>query len=65
MNEPKYQPSENDILGMLKHLRHTTPDLATPENAIKLLEWQHIHYKSLEELYPELIEEILEDFEVH
>lgn len=63
MDEPEYRTTEEDVLAMLKHLRHTAPKYATPENAAKLLEWQHVHYKSLEGLYPELIEEILKDLE--
>ena len=57
MTEPQYEPTRDDILAMLKHLRHTAPEHATPEKAIFLLEQQHVHYKTLEELYPELIEE--------
>jgi hypothetical protein len=65
MSESEYKTTEEDILAMLKHLRHAAPEHATPEKAIKLLNWRHAHYKSLEELYPELIEEILKDFESH
>jgi hypothetical protein len=65
MSEPEFKPSQDDILAMLKHLRHIAPEHATPEKAIFLLEQQHAHYKALEELYPELIEEILKDFESH
>jgi len=63
MSDTEFKPSEDDILVMLRHLRHVAPKHATPEKAIFLLEQQHIHYKTLEELYPELIEEILNDFE--
>ena len=63
MNEPEYKITEDDILAMIKHLRHTAPEHATPEKAIFLLEQQHLHYKALEELYPDMIEEILADFE--
>lgn len=65
MNESEYKPSQDDILAMLKHLRHTAPEHATPEKAIFLLEQQHAHYKALEDLYPELIEQILKGFEAH
>lgn len=65
MDEPEYKTTKEDILIMLKHLRHTAPEYATPENAIKLLNWRHAHYKSLENLYPELIEEVLKDLEEH
>jgi len=65
MSEPEYQPTKDDILTMLHHLRLTLPKYATPENAIKLLNYQHIHYKALEELYPEEIEKILKDREDH
>lgn len=63
MEDPEYQITKEDTLVMLKHLRHAAPEYATPENAIKLLVWQRTHYKALEELHPELIEEILKDFE--
>jgi hypothetical protein len=65
MNEPEYQTTREDVLAMLKHLRHVAPEYATPENAVKLLEWRHTHYKNLEDFYPELIEEILKDLESH
>jgi|GEM_PF-1774585 len=65
MSEPNYQPTDEDILGMLHHLRLNLPEYATPENAIKLLVQMHGHYKSLEDLYPEQIEKILKDLEEH
>lgn len=65
MDEPKYQPTKEDILTMLHHLRITLPDYATPENALKLLNYQHDHLKALEEMYPEEIEKILKDLEDH
>jgi hypothetical protein len=65
MNEPQYKITEADALTMLKHLRLTMPEHATPEKAIYLLEQQRLHYKNLEVLYPELIEKILKDFESH
>jgi len=65
MDEPEYKITREDVQTMLKHLRLTLPEHATPEKAIYLLEQQHLHYKSLEELHPELIEKILKDFELH
>ncbi len=65
MDEPEYKITREDVQTMLKHLRLTLPEYATPEKAIYLLEQQHLHYKNLEELYPELIEKILRDFESH
>jgi hypothetical protein len=65
MDEPEYKITREDAQTMLKHLRLTLPEHATPEKAIFLLEQQHLHYKSLEELHPELIEKILRDFESH
>jgi hypothetical protein len=65
MSEPEYQITDEDILTMLHYLRLNLPEYATPENAIKLLEQMHGHYKSLEELYPEEIEKILKDLEEH
>ena len=65
MSEPEYKPTKDDILTMLHHLRISLPVYATPENAIKLINYQHEHLKALEELHPDLIEEILKDFEKH
>lgn len=61
MDELKYEITEDDILVMMRHLRVTAPEHATPEKAIFLLGQQRRYYKSLEELYPEVIEEILRD----
>lgn len=63
MNESEYKITQDDILAMLKHLRHVAPEHATPEKAIRLLESRTTHYKNLEERYPEIIEEILKGFE--
>ncbi len=63
MNEPEYETTKEDVQVMLKNLRHTAPEYATPENAAKLLEWQHVHHETLEKIYPEVIEEILKDLE--
>lgn len=65
MDEPEYKITEDDVLAMLKKLRHTMLEHATPEKAIYLLEQQHLHYKGLEELHPDIIEKILQDFESH
>lgn len=65
MSDSDYTPTENDILTMIKYLRLNLPELATPENAIRLLDYQHAHYKNLEELYPEEIDNILQDLENH
>jgi hypothetical protein len=63
MNEPEYQITEEDVAAMLRYLRLTASEYATPEKAVYLLEHYNIHYKKLEELYPEMIEDILKDFE--
>ena len=65
MDKPEYKITEEDILAMMKHLRHTAPEHATPEKAIFLLEQRYVRYKNTEELYPDLIEEVLKEFEVH
>jgi hypothetical protein len=64
MDKSEYKITEEDILAMLKQLRYVAPEHATPEKAIFLLEQRRMHYKNIEELYPELIEEILKDFEI-
>lgn len=63
MSKPEYEITKEDIATMLEYLRATAPEHATPERAIYLLEHYNIHYKKLEELYPEVIEDILKDFE--
>lgn len=65
MDDPKYKITKEDTLAMLKHLRHTAPEYATPKNAIRLLEFRHVHYETIEDLYPEMIEDILKDLESH
>ena len=63
MDKPEYKITEEDVLAMLKYLRHIAPDHATPEKAIFLLNQRSAHYRNLEELHPDLIDEILKDFE--
>lgn len=63
MDEPEYEVTKEDVATMLRYLRLTAPEHATPEKAIYLLGHYNIHYKKLEELYPEVIEEILRAFE--
>lgn len=63
MDVPEYNITELDVQAMLKYLRSTLPEHATPEKAIYLLEQQHLHYKGLEVLYPDMIEQILSGFE--
>jgi hypothetical protein len=63
MNEPEYVTTKEDIATMLRFLRLHVPAHATPEKAVYLLEQQRLHLKSLEDLHPEMIEEILKDFE--
>jgi hypothetical protein len=63
MSEPEYKITKDDILVMLRYLRRTAPEYATPEKAIYLLEHYNIHYKALEELYPDMIEQLLSNFE--
>jgi len=65
MTEPEFEITKDDIAGMLRYLRLTLPEHATPEKAIFLLEHYKVHYEILEELYPEEIEKILTDFEEH
>ena len=63
MSEPEYEITKDDIAKMLHWLRLNLPDHATPEKAIFLLEQQKIHTEKLEELYPETVEKMLQDFE--
>jgi hypothetical protein len=63
MDEPEYKSSKEDILTMLHILRMKLPEYATPENAIKLLNYQHQYHKNIEEIDPEETERILKDLE--
>ena len=65
MSDPVYQYPQEDIEAMLRYLRLNLPEHATPEKAIFLLEQDKVHIESLEELHPEVIEEMLKDFEEH
>ena len=65
MSEPEYEITKDDIGKMLHWLRLNLPDYATPEKAAFLLEQNKIHYDKLQELHPEVIEEILKEFEKH
>ena len=65
MSEPEYKYPKEDIEKMLRYLRLTLPKYATPEKAIYLLEHSHVHLKNLEKLHPDVIEDILKDFESH
>jgi hypothetical protein len=47
MDDPRYKITEEDTLAMLKYLRHTAPEYATPENAIRLLEFRHVTMRQL------------------
>ena len=63
MSDTEYNYPEEDVKGMLIWLQVNVPKHATPEKAIFLLEQQKVHYEKLEELYPEVVEAILKDFE--
>ncbi len=63
--DDEYKITEEDVKAMLKYLRHTAPEHATPEKAIFLLEHRHAHYKGLEDLYPEVIDSMLKEYEDH
>jgi hypothetical protein len=63
MSDSDYHPTDEDIRSALHYLRVHLPEYGTPENALKLLNQMHGHYKSLEEMYPEEIEKILQDLE--
>lgn len=63
MDEPKYKPTEEDILTVMRYLRLNLPEYATPEKAIQLLGHYEGHLRVLEELNPEAIEKILQDLE--
>lgn len=65
MDEPRYEITEEDVLAMLKHLRHTAPEHATPEKAIHLLERRSVYFKKLEELDSKRIMEIINELEQH
>ena len=59
----EYQSSKEDVATVLKYLMKVAPEYATPENAVKLLEQEKIRIETLEQLHPEMIEEMLSDLE--
>ena len=63
MSEPEYIPTQEDIAAMIKWLRFNIPDQATPEKAVFLLNQQKVNRERLNELYPEMVEEMLKDYE--
>jgi len=63
MSKQEYEITKEDIVVMLHYLRLTAWEHATPEKAIYLLDHYNVHLKKLEELYPDVIEDILKDFE--
>lgn len=63
MNDPRYKPSEEDVLAMLEYLRRTLPKYASPEKAILLLSHYQGYYQALETMHPEEVEKILQDLE--
>jgi hypothetical protein len=65
MDESEYRPTEEDILTVLRYLRLNYPEYATPEKAIGLLRHSRGYYKALEELHPDEVEKLLQDFEDH
>lgn len=65
MAKADYQPTDEDILIMLRYLRLNLPEHATPEKAVYLLEHYKAHLENLEKLHPDALEEMLQDFESH
>jgi hypothetical protein len=65
MDEPEYRITDEDRQKTLHYLRVTLPEYATAANAEKLLNYQHAHYKAIEEMYPEEVEKILQNLEDH
>ena len=65
MDDARFEITEEDILAMLKLLRHISPSQATPEIAIHLLERKYAQIKAAEELQANWIEEMLKDLEGH
>lgn len=63
MADDEYKITDEDVLSMLKYLRLHLPEYATPKNAIFLLENQKEYFKNLEEIDPEVIEEVLKKLE--
>jgi hypothetical protein len=65
MDEPEFKATEEDVEKVLYDLSVTLPQYATPEKAVIILNHYKVHYEYLEKLDPEMIENILKDFESH
>ena len=63
MADDEYKITDEDVLAMIKYLRLHLPEYATPKNAIFLLENQKEYFKNLEEIDPEVIEDVLSKLE--
>ena len=59
----EYHYTKEDVAKMLHFLSLHFPELATPENAIKVLVYLHEQYKSIEDVTAEELENILSDLE--
>jgi len=62
MTMPGYTITQKDIDGMLRFLKSTDPDNATPEMAIELLEHLNASIHTMSHEDPEKLEALYEEF---
>jgi hypothetical protein len=65
MSDNNYEPTDEDILVVMRYLRLNLPEYAVPENAVKLLHFYKGFYDALEKMHPDQVEKILKDLESH
>lgn len=61
MSKTKYEINEKDIDSVIRFLKTTDPDNATPEMAIAILEHLQVSFHTLSHDNPEILIKILDD----
>lgn len=61
-NNSKYQINEKDIDSVLRFLKITDPEHATPKMAIELLEYLQLTFHTMQHENPDMLAKIYDDF---
>jgi len=61
-NNSRYQINEKDIDSVIRFLKITDPEHATPEMAIELLEYLQVTFHTMRHEDPDMLAKIYEDF---